>query len=201
MTEENKGGGVSVVGAPAINLEETIANDLSKSEEVQDTTTSRSEVVEPAFDISKLSADQLQQLAAALRAVPERVDTKKNKTVKVRQVMVHDEPRLVIDFKRAFIGLVDDHENQRKVERHIIPVLVEGETEFKNMQYSDFMQSPQVVCEVVKMSKEEVPIVEGETYDLYDRLVEMTRIEVEYTLLVKKPDGTTLELPGRVANA
>lgn len=198
MSEENK---VSVVGAPAINLEETINQELSQSEEVKETTAPKSEVVEPAFDISKLSPDQLQQLAAALRAVPERVNDKKNKTVKVREVTVNGAQKLVLDFKRAFIGLVDDPENQRKVERHIIPIKVEGDTEFRNMLYSEFMQSPQVVCEVTKMNKEELPIVEGETYDQYDRLVEMTRTEVVYTLTVKTPDGREIELPGKVANA
>lgn len=192
---ENK---ISVVGAPAIDLEASISADLASRDTPEETEVLQSEEVKPAFDIASLSHDQLQALKAAIAATPDRVDQKHvNNTIKVRMI----DGKLVVDFKNAFLGMIMDETLQRKVERHIIPVLLEGETEFKNMMYRDFMQGEQVVCEVIDMIPKTTPVVEGQTYDPFGQLVEMVRTEVTYKMNVKKPDGKMIELPGKISNA
>lgn len=202
MSNENEK--VSVVGAPNVNtdaaldIESSITEDLEKRESIADETQPQSETPAPAFDIGSLSHEQLQALKAQLAATPDRADTKhQNPTVKMRRI----NGKLVMDFKNAFLGLVDDEVRQAKVERHIIPVLLEGEQEFKNMLYKDLMRAEQVVFEVLDMKKREVPIVEGETYDPYGQLVERVRTDVTYVFELKTDDGRTIEVPGKIVNA
>ena len=202
MSENNEK--VSVVGAPnvktdaTVDIESSITQDLEQREAHQSDDAPQSEEPSPAFDITKLSPEQLQMLKAQLASTPDRLDTKhKNPVIKLRRI----DNRLIVDFKNAFLGLVDDPENQRKVERHIIPVLFEGESEFKNMIYKDFMRSEQVECEVLEMSKKDVPIVEGETHDPYGNLVEMVRTDVQYRFTIKTDDGREITVPGKVVNA
>lgn len=187
---------VSVVGEP--NLADEIVSDLQESEEIKDESIPQSETPSPAFDISKLSVDQIQQLKSVLSATPDRAASAKGSTnVKIRKI----NDKYVIDFKQAFLGVVDDEVLQKKVERHIIPTKLEGAEDYVNIDYKRFMQSEQVDCKVLDMRKDEQPIVEGETYDEYDRLVEMIRTEVVVTLVVKTPEGRELTIPGKIANA
>lgn len=196
MSTENEK--ISVVGNPAVNLEESIIEDLSARENNINEDAPQAIEPSPAIDLSKLSPEMLQQLKAALAATPDRVDQgNKNKTVQLREI----QGKIVVDFKNAFLGLVDDEVNLRKMERHIIPVLLEGEKEFKNVLYKDFMQSPQITAEVIRMSKEEVPIVEGETHDPYGNLVEVVRTDIRYTFDLKLPDGRDITMPGKIVNA
>lgn len=192
MTEEK----ISVVGEPA--LADQIISDLEESETVQDTTVPRSEVPAPAIDITQLTTEQLQALKAALSATPDRASTAdKAKEVKIRRIG----DKYVVDFKRAYLTYMMDETEQRKVETHIIPVKYEGAADFVDVRYKVFMQADQVKCKVLDMQKREVPVTEGETYDEHDRLVEMVRTEVVYSLLIQTPEGRELTVDGKVANA
>jgi len=200
MAEEK----VSVVGAPNVNtdaeldIEESISQELEQRESTPSEGVPQSETPSPAIDITKLTPDQLQILKAQLASTPDRVNSKKkNAIVKLRRI----DGKLIKDFKNAFMGLVDDPENQRKVERHIIPVLLEGEENYKNMMYKQFMQSEQVECEVLEMKQKPIPIVEGETYDPYGQLVEMVRTDMQYEFVVKTPDGQQLNVTSKIVNA
>ena len=179
-------------------IEEDIVEDLVEQDEVKDDTVPTTEEPAPAIDISKLSVEQLQALKSALDTTPDRASTAdKSKEVKVRKIG----DKYVIDFKPAYLTYAMDETQQRKVERHMIPVKLEGETEFTDMPYKHFMGSEQVVCKVLAMPKEDRPIIEGETYDEHDRLVEMVRMEVIYTLKIKTPEGRELSIEGKIANA
>lgn len=192
MSEEK----VSVVGEPT--LADQITKDLSESETKQDTTRPASETPAPAIDLSSLNTEQLQALKAALSATPDRASTAdQTKTVQIRRIG----DRYVVDFKNAYLTYMLDETEQRKVETHIIPVKLEGDENFTEMRYKTFMKAEQVRCKVVDMFKREVPIIEGETYDEHDRLVEMVRKEVQYTFKLKTPEGRELSVDGKVANA
>jgi len=201
MSEEK----ISVVGQPnvktdaSLDIEESITQDLQERESTVDETQPQSETPSPAFNINQLTHEQLQALKAQLAATPDRVDQRqKNAIVKLRVI----DGKIVKDFKNAYLGLVDDEVKQAKIERHIIPVLLEGEDSYKNMLYKQFMQSPQIECEVVDMRQKSVPIVEGETYDPYGQLVEMVRTDVQYIFDVKTPDGRVIEnIAGKIVNA
>lgn len=192
MSEEK----VSVVGEPTLETE--ITEELAASEEIKDESVPQSEVPAPAIDLSNLNTEQLQALKAALSATPDRSSTANQaKTVKIRRY----QDKYVVDFKQAYPALIMDETLQRKVEQHIIPIKLEGAEDFINVPYRTFMQSEQVPCKVLAMPKEEHPIVEGETYDEHDRLVEMVRTEVVYSLKIETPEGRELNVEGKIANA
>jgi hypothetical protein len=151
------------------------------------------------FDISKLSGDQLQALKQALNATPDSATRKKENPVVLLRVI---NGSVVKDFKNAYLGLVEDPENHRQVERHLIPVLLDGARDYVSMRYSEFMQSDRVKAEVISTRKEDDSVVEGtvmsnETGRPTEMLVRRTK---DY-FTVKLPDGRQMEIEARMANA
>lgn len=151
------------------------------------------------FDITKLNRDQIQTLKAMLNATPDASTRKKqNPRIRLRRI----DGQFVQDFKNAYLALVEDKENRREVERHVIPVQFIGSKEFTNVMYSRFINSEQVACEVIDYRQKVEEIPEGETISRQTgTLVEMVRKEMRVWYTVKLPDGSTVEIEGKVANA
>lgn len=182
------------------NVTETIGQRLSQQEAGED---KGEQVLNPEnplpLDLSKLTTEQLQTLKSMLAATPDRVQRKKkNPTVKLRVI----DGKVVMDFKNAYKALVDDPENNRKVERTHIQVKLQGEEKYHSVLYRDFMQAKQVVCEIVSTRQDKDEIVEGETISRETgRPVEMIVTVVKDFFTIKLPDGSTVEIEGRLANA
>lgn len=203
MTDNNEK--VSVVGEPTLKKEETVdidaivdeIGDEIEAEESEETNAPQAETPLPAFDISKLTLEQLQQLQARLSATPSAAETQKHKTyIKLREYM----GKVIVDFGNAFIGLMDDPENNRQVHRHFIKVRLDGETEMRTIAYEVFMQLEQINCEVLKTLSSEDPQKVGSTYNEHGELVEMTVVKKNYEFKVLTPDGKELTIDGKVAN-
>ncbi len=157
-----------------------------------------------AFDISKLTPDQLQQLKAMLNSTPDRVARRQvNPIITLRQMHRENQDKIVVDYKNAYLALVDDPENNRKVERHIIPVKFYGDEGFTPVMYKDFMDSPRVRCEAVKMYSEPDSHVEGEVYSKErGTMIEMEVRTIRHSFDVRVPGiDKIIRIEGRVANA
>jgi hypothetical protein len=151
------------------------------------------------FDITKLSAEQLQSLKAMLNATPDRAMAKaKNPVVLLRRIG----GKIVVDFKNAYLALVFNAERRGDVEEHKIPVLFHGEKEYTDILYRDFMQADQVRTEIIGTRTEETPVVEGEVVSKETgRLTEMVVKVPSYFFTVKLPDMEPFELEAKVVNA
>lgn len=202
--EKENTGGVSVVGDPklragAADLDD-IADEVAKEieeDEAEETDTPRAETPVPAIDISKLTLEQLQELQARLNATPSAAETQKHKMyIKLRDY----NGQLIVNFSNAFIGLMDDPENNRQVHRHFIKIQLQGEDEMRTIPYQQFMQLEQVNCEVIKEMASEDPIKTGSTYNEHGELVEMVVVKKEYEYRILTPDGEELVVSGNVAN-
>lgn len=151
------------------------------------------------FDVTKLSRDQLQYLKQMLAATP---DTQKRKKSNPKVFLRRIDDKIVSDYKRAYLALVNDPENNRKVERHVIPIKFFGESTYQDVLYSQFINSERVACEVIQTRQQVEEYVEGETISRETGLpVEMVRKEVKYWFTVKLPSGETAEIEARLANA
>jgi len=184
-------------------IDSTIIESLKEEEEKEKDTNTQTQTAEktkpaPAVDITQLSAEQLQALKAALNATPDTSVMKKtDNIVKVRRI----DGKYVMGIKNARLVYMENESGDRKIETHIIPVLLDGEEEYKDMRYKEFMAAEQVPCKVTKTNKHEVPVVEGETRNEFNQLVEMVRTDVHFDFVVQTPDGKELKLDGSVINA
>lgn len=151
------------------------------------------------FDVTKLSREQLQTLQQMLQATPNAAVRKTRKPqVRLRRI----DGNFVVDFKNAYLGLIKDSENRREVERHVIPVKFLGSENFSDVLYNKFINSEQVACEVLNSRQETEEIIEGETLSRETgTMVEMVRKVIRNWYTVKLPDGTELEIEGKIANA
>lgn len=204
MSEEKQ----SVVGAPtqptggdeALDIDkvvEDLGEEMAEEEETEESSFKTEKPIQE-IDINSLSLEQLQQLQARLAATPHPSQTEAKKTiVKVRMI----NGGYVVDFDRAYIALIDDPENNRKVERHVIPVKLHNQDEKVHVPYRQFLQSEQVDCEVTDTRKRDNPVKRGTTYNEHGELVDMMVNRVEHYFTLKTPDGETLEIEGKVANA
>lgn len=208
MSEETqKEEGVSVVGAPTLTPQPQTEADLDdivgeigeeiEADEAEETDAPTSETPVPAIDISKLTIEQLQELQARLNATPSAAETQKHKTyVKLREY----QGKIVVDFSNAFIGLMDDPENNRQVHRHFIKIKLKGEDQERTIPYQTFMQLEQIDCEVIKEYSSEDPIKAGTTYDEHGQLVQMTVVRKEYEYKIVTPSGEEMMINGKIAN-
>ncbi len=164
-----------------------------------------SKVAEPAsplpFDINSLSKEQLQSLKAMLEATPDSIKRAKSRPlIELRTY----EGKIVVDFGKAYMGVVHDVAQNRDVERPLMLVKFLGETEYTPVQWKKFMDSERVACEVLSTRTDVREISEGETFSRESgRLVEMIRKETLVWFLVKLPEGSpveTVEVEGKVAN-
>jgi len=153
------------------------------------------------FDITKLSREQMQTLKSMLNATPDAQTRKReNPRIKLRSI----DGKIIIDFKRAFNTTLKDPELNRDVERHVIPVRFQGDPEekYENILYSRFINSDQIVCEIVDSRQKVEEFIEGETFSRETgTMVEMVRKEIKQWYTVKLPNGDTLEIEGRLSNA
>lgn len=183
-------------GTPPIVAE--VVQGLQKSEEVAKKVEVPS--TQPAqFDLSSLTGDQLQALKQALNATPDSATRKKeNPTVMLRTM----NGSVIIDFKNAYLGLVEDPENRRQVERHLIPVLVMGAKDYVSIRYSEFMQLNRVKGEIISTRKESDDRIEGTvTSNETGRPTEMLVKRTKDFFMVKLETGETLEIEAKMANA
>lgn len=151
------------------------------------------------FDVTKLSKEQLQTLKAMLNSTPEgQLNERKNPEITLRRI----DGNYVIDFKNAILGIVKDPETGRDIERHLIPCKFKGTEEYVNVLYSKFVNSERIPCEVISHKEEKKPTIEGQVYSRErGRMVEMVRTHVISYFTIKLPEGDTLEIEGRLANA
>jgi len=183
----------SVVGSISERL-----GSQATTEETKDDTAPKADSPIP-FDINSLSREQLQSLKALLNSTPEgQIRESKNPVVTLRKI----DGKYIIDFKRAMLGLVKDGETGRDVERHLIPVKFKGEEEFVSVLYSNFINSERVPCEVLSHKEEKKPVVEGQTFSRKrGTMVDMVRTQVISYFTIKLPEGETIDIEGRLANA
>lgn len=154
-----------------------------------------------AFDITKLTAEQLQSLKSQLSVTPEHAAMKKgNATTDLRKI----QGKYVIDYQNSHLALVYDPARLSEVEALVLPVRFQGDEpgKFTNVLWNDFMLSDRVKCEIlsireVKGSRVEGEIVQRET----GRLVAMEVQFVNHFFTVKLPDETTVEIEGKASNA
>lgn len=182
-----------------VDLSASISDRLSKAEGAdKESDVAMPETAVP-FDITKLSREQIQTLKQMLAATPDTQQRKKsNPKIFLRRI----EDKMVADYKRAYIALVNDPENNRKVERHVIPIKFFGEETYQDVLYSQFINSERVACEVIQTRQQVEEYIEGETISRETGLpVEMVRKEVKYWFTVKLPSGETVEVEARLANA
>lgn len=155
------------------------------------------------IDLANLSPEQLSTLKSMLSVTPDRVQQKRgNIRIEIRKVSVNDVDRYIVDFKRSRMALQYHAETGKEMETHIIPVLFDGETDYVDMNYTEFMQSDRVAVEVIGQRSEENIIDEGqvvqrETGKLVTKEVKI----VDYFYTVSLPNGKNVELQGKMANA
>lgn len=151
------------------------------------------------FDLSAITPDQLASLKQMLNATPDRIARKKENPIIKLRVM---NEKIVVDHKNAYTGVVHDRELRADVERPIIPVLLDGNTEWQNIMYTDFMELPQIKCEVISQRKEEFDVPDGECIsNITGRPTEMVIHKIDYFYTVKMPGGSTREFKAHVTNA
>jgi len=151
------------------------------------------------FDVSSLSLQQLQQLKSVLASTPDGQKKKREHSI-VRLKSI--DAKIVVDFKNAFLALVDDPENNRKVERHVIPVRYNGEKDYHNIPYKQFIGADQVHCEVLSTRTEAEEYVEGTVFSREKGTnVELVCKKVTNYFTVQLPDKKTIEIEARVANS
>ena len=164
--------------------------------------TEEPKAVEPAaFDLTKLSAEQLQQFKAMLNATPDRISAKKgNMKIMLRRL----QGRFVVDFKPTKLALVYDPVRLSEVEALVMPVRFQGDAadKFTDVLYKDFMLGDQVVCEVLSTRDEKERRVEGEVVQKESgRLVDMEVWTLKRFFTVRLPDNSTIELEAKISNA
>lgn len=152
-----------------------------------------------AFDITKLSLEQLQGLKAQLANVPERVSNKqKNPTTLLREF----NGDLVTEFSNSYMAVMRDIEQQRDVEMPMIRVKTAKNPDWVQVKYKDFMLFPQIKCEIVRHMQEADRRVEGEVWSKERAsYVELEVKMMKHTFEVKLPDGSTVMIDSRMSNA
>lgn len=164
------------------------------------------------LDISQLRPEQIQQLKEMLSITPERANKiKANPRVSIRRYRGVDgqaEPKLIVDIGRAYSTLVKDEHTNITEEVIRIPVKFLGDADFTLIRYKDFMNSEQVVCEVVAFDRQQEWVVEDAGRPVRNRetneLVERGYFEVKEMFTIKLPEGSNPEqvtIEGYMANA
>lgn len=150
------------------------------------------------IDITKFTREQIQTLKAMFNATPDApLKKKKGTNITLRRI----DGKIIIDWKKSFNGLVDDPENNRKLEKPLIPIKFFGEDTYKNILFQSFINSERVVCEVLSTRSKPEEFNEGETISRETGLLtEMIRREIRNWFTVKLPTGETVEIEARLAN-
>lgn len=152
-----------------------------------------------AFDFSKLSPEQLQNLKAALDNVPNGLirSKKANPTVTLRTI----NGKTVVDFSRAFQKLVHDPETRTDRPRQHISVTFLGEKEPVVISYAEFMTAERITCEVVDTHSKEREVEVGETYSVEKKVrVPMVIKYIDRVFTLKLPDGQQIDVNASKVN-
>ena len=155
------------------------------------------------IDLANLSPEMLQTLKSMLNVTPDRVQQKKgNIKIEIRTAEIAEVPRYVVDFKTAKMGLRHDVTLQKDVETLMIDVRFNGDEKYTTVPYKEFMQYDRVAVEVVSQRvvediRHEGQVMQRET----GRLVEKEVKTNLYFYTVALPDGSKVEIEGKMANA
>lgn len=157
----------------------------------------------PAFDLAKLSPDQLYQLKDMIDTLPARPQAAAGRPVVSLRIM---DDKLVIDFKNAFNTWVKDEQANQNVEMVMIPVRFLGSDGFTNVRWKDFMEAHQVPCEVIKRDSVPGEVPDGSPYvsRWNGKTVVPTVKRLIETFTVRLPKGfepSQLTLEARIVNA
>jgi hypothetical protein len=138
-----------------------------------------------------------------LNVTPDQVHQKKgNIKVEIRRVEVEGKERFVVDMERARRALSFDATLQKDVETLKLRVKLDGDKEWTDMEYRDFMQLDRVPVEVIAQRQAESITKEGQVRQAETgRIVEKEVKNIVYWYTVKLPSGKTIELEGKMANA
>lgn len=150
------------------------------------------------LNIDDLSEEDIRRLKARFAATPDRIrPEKKFISVRLRKI----DGKIVTNFSNAYKALIDDAENNRKVERHMIKIQFFGEKEQVPMLYSEFINAEQIACQVVSQRQEVEEQYEGQVISRQTgRLTDMIRRITHKWYSVKLPSGEVLEIDGRIIN-
>lgn len=154
-------------------------------------------------DLANLTPEMLQTLKSMLNVTPDRIQQKKgNIKIEIRTTEIADVPRYVVDFKTAKMGLRHNTELQKEVETLVIDVRFNGDEKYTTVPYKEFMQYDRVAVEVLSQRSQDDVRYEGQVIQRETgKLVEKEVKTVLYFYTVALPDGTTVELEGKMANA
>jgi hypothetical protein len=197
MGVENAGDKPEVVS----NISERLSQQTEKEVEKDETLPQANEPM--LVDLANLSNEQLQSLKAMLNVTPDRAQQKKgNIRVTVRKVVKDEKDRYIVDFKQARTAIDFEPETGREFESHKIAVKLNGDSEYQDMMYNDFMDLPRVQVEVLSQRevvnmREEGEVTQAET----GRLVMKETREVTYFYTLALPNGEQVEVEGKLVNA
>jgi hypothetical protein len=208
MTDANKVA-PNVVAPVETKDEKPVINDvaqrLSQStvSEVKQTEDKPVQAPSMLVDLANLTSDQLQVLKSMLNVTPDQVHQKKgNIKIEIRRMMVEDKERFVVDMERARRALAFDATLQKDVETLKMRVKLDGDKGWTDMEYRDFMQLDRVTVEVIAQRQEESITKEGQVRQAETgRIVEKEVKNIVYWYTVKLPNGSKIELEGKMANA
>lgn len=156
-----------------------------------------------SFDLSQLSSEQLSTLKAMLNVTPDQVQQAKGNTrIEIRALDTEEGTRYVVDFKQSRKAVGYDSETGHEYETNKIEVLLDGDTDYTDMYYNEFMELERVPVEVMSTRTEtqtvnEGQVVQRETGKLVNKEVKINH----YFYNVKLPNGRLVELAGKLANA
>lgn len=161
------------------------------------------EVIEkeaPAFDLTKLTSEDLARLKQMLNATPDRLMKKKgNPIVTMRKL----NGKFIVKFKKTFQTMVMDEELQKKVAVLMIPVLFYGDTEYTDIRWDNFHDNAErVKCEVINILSKTEEILDGTTISRDTGAeVEMYKTMVRSFMTVVLPETGTVEIEAGFVNA
>jgi hypothetical protein len=151
-------------------------------------------------ELFNLTKEQIQEFKRVLEITPDQPEIRKNKNIEIKLRQI--DGKIVEDLKDGTFSIRVRDANDREVEREHIKIKFFGETEYRAYPYNEFMVSPRIALEVVKIDTQTQDIVVGETMSRVNgRLVEMTRTLVKTRFTVKLPTGELVEIDGKMANA
>jgi len=195
---------------PATQASETpVVNDIAQrlgQETVKEIKTDENKPTQATpmlVDLANLTPEMLQTLKSMLNVTPDRVQQKKgNIRIEIRTAEIAEVPRYVVDFKTAKMGLRHDVTLQKDVETLMIDVRFNGDDKYTTVPYKEFMQFDRVAVEVISQRAVEDIRHEGQVMQRETgRLVEKEVKTMLYFYTVALPDGSKVELEGKMANA
>lgn len=157
------------------------------------------------FDLTNISPEMLYELKEQLDALPARATRPVGRPIiRLRKM----EDGIVIDIGTAFNTLRRDDRANQNVEEVMMPVKFLGATDdkFVNVPWREFMQAPQIECEILSRDSRPDELIDGapvrsrESGQLIERVVR----RVKESFRVKLPAGSNpseVVIEAKIANA